>query len=313
MGADPHLISFHFVLMLNLSPENRRNSVSAAMFALQDEKPVFHEGSAASAKLMLMYENINSDWHVVVASAPDDPALPGDCPHCHRVLMILLAKKINFKLSVVAPHTQCEIDWLTSSSTQQPPILRYQRTIITNVDDISEFIETQHPEPSLLPPDYDLIDLGTELFSAFFLYLKNKRPAVDETLREKVNHFLIDFVIYYFVFYVFYFFVAKVSFCVIDQVVTQLREINDLLVQSGGPYIAGESLTLADCNLWPKLHHTLIALGQFKQFFIPDEFLAILAYIGTMMETNVVELTRYPDSWVHQRWKKYMSPGSLLM
>eukprot|EP00299_Pterocystis_sp_00344_P001633 c1149_g1_i1.p1 GENE.c1149_g1_i1~~c1149_g1_i1.p1 ORF type:complete len:282 (-),score=60.57 c1149_g1_i1:18-863(-) len=281
MGADPHLISFHFVLMLNLSPENRRNSVSAAMFALQDEKPVFHEGSAASAKLMLMYENINSDWHVVVASAPDDPALPGDCPHCHRVLMILLAKKINFKLSVVAPHTQCEIDWLTSSSTQQPPILRYQRTIITNVDDISEFIETQHPEPSLLPPDYDLIDLGTELFSAFFLYLKNKRPAVDETLREKV--------------------------------VTQLREINDLLVQSGGPYIAGESLTLADCNLWPKLHHTLIALGQFKQFFIPDEFLAILAYIGTMMETNVVELTRYPDSWVHQRWKKYMSPGSLLM
>eukprot|EP00299_Pterocystis_sp_00344_P006227 c18015_g1_i1.p1 GENE.c18015_g1_i1~~c18015_g1_i1.p1 ORF type:complete len:272 (-),score=65.21 c18015_g1_i1:28-765(-) len=244
------------------------------MQAMQEEKPVFHEGISASAALLNAYaHNVTADWAVAVSCAPDEPGLPGDCPHCQRVLMILLHKNIDFHLIVINNQRPCKVDWIASRTNQQTPLLRHKQHVLSDVNDISEYIETECPEPSLFPSDYDLIDIGSDLFADFFLYIKNKRPNLDDTLREKV--------------------------------VSQLAEINDRLLQSGGPFVDGASLTLADCNLWPKLHHVLVALGHFKQFSLPDEYLAILAYVGTMMEHDLVQRTRYPDSWVHQHWKKY--------
>jgi hypothetical protein len=83
--------------------------------------------------------------------------------------MIFLEKKIQFKLTILDTHHDCEAEWVTTLTTQLPPIIRHkQKTVITNVDDISAYVESECPEPSLVPYDYDLIDIGSELFGAFF-------------------------------------------------------------------------------------------------------------------------------------------------
>lgn len=246
------------------------------MFALQEETPVFCQDASTMTNLLREFgSKEDTPWELITSAAPFDKRLPGDCPHCHRVLMILLAKSIPFKLIVVEPPTLCGLEWVDALMTHhQPPILRHDRaTVLIGADDISEFIEMVCSEPSLTPTDYDVLDVGFDLFGDFFRYLKNRRPEHEDALREKVQQ--------------------------------HIEDINAQLVRSGGPYLDGERLTLADCNLWPKLHHVLVSLAQNKSFQVPDSCVMVLSYIGTMMETDASDRTRYPEDWILHRWRKY--------
>eukprot|EP00298_Acanthocystis_sp_HF-20_P008767 c17888_g1_i1.p1 GENE.c17888_g1_i1~~c17888_g1_i1.p1 ORF type:complete len:190 (+),score=62.02 c17888_g1_i1:67-636(+) len=186
--------------------------------------------------------------------------------------MILIEKGVDFCLKVFDPSDPEKISWL--STLKATPAIKHGDTIMTNVDDIAEYLEITFPDVPLQPADYDLLDFGCEIFGNFFRYINNKYEDQDSAFQEKV--------------------------------VANLTAINEQLVTSGGPFIAGEKLTLADCNLFPKLHHVLVALGHFKNFHVSDDHLMIVGYIGTMMQTNSFIKTRYPDSWVHARWSKYI-------
>jgi len=257
----------------------RRNSRAAAMISLEEEKPVFSSDTAALHQLVTKHGHQDGEWEVAVASSPQDPQLPGDCPHCHRVLMILLHKRIPFRLTILDPSNDSSAPaWVLKLPNQAPPLLRHAEAVTVGAEDISEYLEMTYPEPSLQPSEYEVLEVGEDLFGAFFRYLKNNRPGVEDMLR--------------------------------DRVVACLDEIQGQLATSGGPYLDGDRLTLADCNMWPKLHHALVALGQLKGFQVSDENILVLCYIGTMMETDVAEQTRYPEEWVKHRWMKYIKRSS---
>jgi hypothetical protein len=66
-------------IMNKLNDESRRKSVSAAMSALQEEKPVFSENSSALEALNAEFGDADpSEWEVVVSASPDDHLIPGD-------------------------------------------------------------------------------------------------------------------------------------------------------------------------------------------------------------------------------------------
>lgn len=51
------------------------------------------------------------------------------------------------------------------------------------------------------------------------------------------------------------------------------------LQETGGPYLCGENLTLADCSFAPKLYHTSTCLAHFKNTVISPDFKALHKYM----------------------------------
>lgn len=185
-------------------------------------------------------------------------------------MLHLIEKSLDFKLVVYNGDHD-----LGGQSALVPPILRHNGGLICGEDEVSDYIEQNLGGESMIPDDYDVLDVGSDLFMHFFRFLKNKKASEEEELRSKVVH--------------------------------ELRSINEQLERSGGPFLAGEDFTLADCKLWPKLHHTLVALARYKNFVVNDqeEGLGLVIYVGSMLERDSVLSTRYPDTWVWNRWGIY--------
>ncbi|TXG51607.1 hypothetical protein EZV62_024131 [Acer yangbiense] len=59
----------------------------------------------------------------------------------------------------------------------------------------------------------------------------------------------------------------------------ELKASNEHLEKNGGPFIAGEKITVVDLSLAPKLYHLKIALGHFKKWSIPESLTHVHNYI----------------------------------
>lgn len=68
--------------------------------------------------------------------------------------------------------------------------------------------------------------------------------------------------------------------------IADLKQINDYLDEQNSVYLCGDTLTLADCDLMPKLQHIRIAGEFYKCFRIPAELKRLWAYIGTAYQTE---------------------------
>uniref|UniRef100_A0A8C5MCD4 Chloride intracellular channel 6 n=1 Tax=Leptobrachium leishanense TaxID=445787 RepID=A0A8C5MCD4_9ANUR len=118
--------------------------------------------------------------------------------------------------------------------------------------------------PKLAPKHPESNSAGNDVFAKFSAYIKNPRKDLNETLEKnmlksikKLNDFL--------------------NSPLSDEIDAYSTE--DVLVSSR-KFLDGDELTLADCNLLPKLHIIKVVAKKFRNFEIPTEMTGIWRYLN---------------------------------
>ncbi|XP_043914746.1 chloride intracellular channel protein 4-like [Protopterus annectens] len=196
--------------------------------------------------------------------ASDDGRNIGNCPFCQRCFMHLWMKNTPFTVTFVdmkrAPEVLKEV-----APGSQPPFLLYEGEVRTDVNKIEEFIEETlcPPHYPRLSPRYDKSNMaGSDIFHKFSSYIKNQNPAMEEHNEKALlrTMFMLD----------------KFLGTPLEH---ELKADPNLKV-SKRLYLDGDELTLADCNLLPKLHIVQVVCKEYRKFGIPKELTALSRYLS---------------------------------
>ncbi|EHA8591693.1 Glutathione S-transferase DHAR2 [Cocos nucifera] len=111
-----------------------------------------------------------------VKAAVGSPDVLGDCPFSQRVLLILEDKNIPYDMKLINLGDKPE--WFLEISPEgRVPVIKCEDGNWTpDSDVITQLIEEQYPNPSLVtPPEYSAV--GSKMFSSFATFLKSKDPS----------------------------------------------------------------------------------------------------------------------------------------
>ncbi|KAI1900527.1 hypothetical protein AGOR_G00050850 [Albula goreensis] len=232
----------------------------------------------------------------------------GNCPFCQRVFMILWLKGLNFTLTTVDMKRAPEVlkDLAPGS---QPPFLIFNGEFHTDTSKIEEFLEE-----TLAPPQYPKLcchyiestGAGDDIFHKFSAYIKNPNPGLNDSKKSR----------FFFPFHMSVIIVCKtvLSLCMFSVLekkffksLTKLDQYlltplpNELdqnpdLTQSTRQYLDGNSLSLADCNLLPKLNIMKVVCKKFRDIEIPSELIGLNRYLDQAYLQEAFHYTCPSDS-----------------
>uniref|UniRef100_A0ACB8EGS0 Chloride intracellular channel protein 1 n=1 Tax=Sphaerodactylus townsendi TaxID=933632 RepID=A0ACB8EGS0_9SAUR len=197
--------------------------------------------------------------------AGSDGAKIGNCPFSQRLFMVLWLKGVTFNVTTVDTKRRTEtVQKLCPGG--QLPFLMYGHEVHTDTNKIEEFLEEV-----LCPPRYPRLaarnpesnTAGLDVFARFSGYIKNSNPALDCNLEKGL---------------------LKALKVLDNYLMTPLpEEVDENSAedegQSNRKFLDGDELTLADCNLLPKLHIVKVVCKKYRGFVIPEEFRGIHRYL----------------------------------
>lgn len=212
--------------------------------------------------------------------ASDDGESVGNCPFSQRLFMILWLKGANFTLTTVDMKRAPEVlkDLAPGS---QPPFLLYNDEVRTDTNKIEEFLEEV-----LAPPKYpklccrykEATCAGDDIFHKFSAYIKNPNPGLNDMLEKKFLK----------------------SLMVLDQyLLTPLpNELdgNPDITRSQRNYLDSNTLSLADCNLLPKLNIVKVVCKKYRDFTIPSALTGLTRYLDKAYQQDEFRFTCPNDS-----------------
>ncbi|XP_048396148.1 chloride intracellular channel protein 4 isoform X2 [Stegostoma tigrinum] len=194
----------------------------------------------------------------------------GNCPFSQRLFMILWLKGVIFNVTTVDLKRK-PADLQNLAPGTNPPFLTFNGEVKTDVNKIEEFLEDK-----LVPPRYPKLSArypesnsaGNDVFAKFSAYIKNAQKDANESLEKALLKAL-----------------KKLD----DYLNTPLPEEIDASsteedICSKRKYLDGDYLTLADCNLLPKLHIIKIVALKYRNFEIPKEMTGIWRYLNNAYE-----------------------------
>ncbi|XP_029025291.1 chloride intracellular channel protein 3 [Betta splendens] len=214
----------------------------------------------------------------VKASA--DAESVGNCPFCQRLFMILWIKGVNFTLNTVDIRRAPEM-LRTLAPGSQPPFLIYNGEVKTDTNKIEEFLEE-----TLAPPEYPKMScrykesngVGEDIFRKFSTYIKNPIPALNNALEKKFLSTLVQLNMY------------------LETPLPYELDKNPNATESTRLYLDGDTLTLADCNLLPKINIIKVVCKQYRDFGIPPELKGLTRYVDNAYKQDVFRYTCPKDS-----------------
>nr|XP_010336594.2 LOW QUALITY PROTEIN: chloride intracellular channel protein 6 [Saimiri boliviensis boliviensis] len=190
----------------------------------------------------------------------------GNCPFSQRLFMILWLKGVIFNVTTVDLKRK-PADLQNLAPGTNPPFMTFDGEVKTDVNKIEEFLEeklapprypklgTQHPESN---------SAGNDVFAKFSAFIKNTKKDANEVYEKnllkalrKLNNYL--------------------NSPLPDEIDAYSTE--DVAV-SGRKFLDGDELTLADCNLLPKLHIIKIVAKKYRDFEFPSEMTGIWRYLN---------------------------------
>jgi len=193
--------------------------------------------------------------------AGSDRECIGCDPFSQRLFMILWLKGIVFNVTTV-DKAACPRDLREIAPGTNPPFLLFNGEVLTDVIKIEDFLEAE-----LAPPKYPRLTCrfqestvaGNDLFSKFSAWVKVKgdNKMIDDRFfnsLKKLDNFL-------------------------NTPLGYDGEEVDVDGRSHRSFLDGDAMTLADCNLLPKLHILKIASKQRKNWTIPEAFSGIHRYL----------------------------------
>lgn len=187
----------------------------------------------------------------------------GNCPFCQRLFMVLWLKGVKFTVTTVDMRKKPD-ELKDLAPGTNPPFLLYNGTLKTDFIKIEEFLEqTLAPPryPHLSPRNKESFDVGADIFSKFSAFIRN---SPNNALQEK--NLLREF--------------KRLDDFLNSPLPEEIDHNSpDTLAVSNRKFLDGDRLTLADCNLLPKLHVIRVAAQKYCNFQIPDHFTGVWRYL----------------------------------
>ncbi|XP_061082280.1 chloride intracellular channel protein 4 isoform X2 [Conger conger] len=190
----------------------------------------------------------------------------GNCPFSQRLFMILWLKGVVFNVTTVDLKRK-PADLQDLAPGANPPFVTFNGEVKVDVNKIEEFLEEK-----LIPPRYPSLAVkhpesntaGIDVFAKFSAFIKNPRKDANEGLEKALLK----------------------SLNRLDEFLrTPLPEEidSDCLSDPGEStrgFLDGPDLTLADCNLLPKLHIMKVVARKYRSFEIPAEMTGVWRYLN---------------------------------
>ncbi|KAJ1102449.1 hypothetical protein NDU88_007498 [Pleurodeles waltl] len=179
--------------------------------------------------------------------------------------MVLWLKGVKFNVTTVDMARKPE-ELKDLAPGTNPPFLLFNRELKTDFIKIEEFLEqTLAPPryPHLSPKNKESFDVGSNIFAKFSAYIKNTRKEANMNFEKALLK----------------------EFKRLDNYLnTPLPEeidhnSTDEVQVSTRKFLDGNQLTLADCNLLPKLHIIKVAAKKYRNFEIPAEMSGVWRYL----------------------------------
>ncbi|NXI49879.1 CLIC3 protein, partial [Chloroceryle aenea] len=207
--------------------------------------------------------------------ASEDGESVGHCPFCQRLFMVLLLKGVPFTLTTVDVKRALHVlkDFAPGA---QLPVLLYNGEPKTDIVTIEDFLEDKLGPPmfpSLVPQYRESSLAGNDIFHKFSTFIKNPVPAQDEALQRSLLRVLL-----------------KLDEYLNAPLEHELAQ-DPHLRASRRSFLDGDQLTLADCNVLPKLNIVQVVCQHYRHFGIPRELQGVWRYLSSASETKEFKYT----------------------
>ncbi|XP_031671628.1 chloride intracellular channel protein 5-like isoform X2 [Oncorhynchus nerka] len=209
-------------------------------------------------------EDRDPEIELFVKAGSDGESI-GNCPFSQRLFMILWLKGVVFNVTTVDLKRK-PADLHNLAPGTHPPFLTFNGEVKTDINKIEEFLEDV-----LAPPKYPKLaakqresnTAGNNIFAKFSAYIKNTKPEANGVLEKGLLKAL-----------------KKLD----DYLAGPLpEEIDaDSMEEERGStrrFLDGDDLTLADCNLLPKLHIVKVVAKKYRNYEIPSELGGVWRYL----------------------------------
>lgn len=211
--------------------------------------------------------------------AGNDGACIGDCPFSQRSNMYCCLKGIAADVKIIPIDFRAKPEsFLKLTKTGTTPVLvdTQSDTVITDSAEISEYLNKTFPEPAIQPSEGAVIDAASGIFPKFAAFMKNKDPALEETVKTAL--------------------------------INELGKLNEFLKTNTnrGKFLVCDELCEVDCQTLPKLRHVQVAGKHYKGFEIPEEFKELKEYIAAGESHEVFRSTCAPDEEIIYGWKRHL-------
>ncbi|XP_076975020.1 chloride intracellular channel protein 6 isoform X1 [Tamandua tetradactyla] len=190
----------------------------------------------------------------------------GNCPFSQRLFMILWLKGVIFNVTTVDLKRK-PADLQNLAPGTNPPFMTFDGEVKTDVNKIEEFLEEK-----LAPPRYpklgtqhpDSNSAGNDVFAKFSAFIKNTKKDASDIYEKNLLKALKKLDNY-------------LNSPLPDEIDAYSTE--DVAI-SGRKFLDGDELTLADCNLLPKLHIIKIVAKKYRDFELPANMTGIWRYLN---------------------------------
>ncbi|XP_069492245.1 chloride intracellular channel protein 6 isoform X3 [Ambystoma mexicanum] len=191
----------------------------------------------------------------------------GNCPFSQRLFMILWLKGVIFNVTTVDLKRK-PADLQNLAPGTNPPFMTFDGEVKTDVNKIEEFLEEK-----LAPPRYPKLatkhpesnSAGNDVFAKFSAYIKNTRKDVNDNLEKALLKTLKKLDNY-------------LNTPLPDEIDAYSTED---ITSSSRKFLDGNELTLADCNLLPKLHIIKVVAKKYRNFQIPPDLTGVWRYLSS--------------------------------
>ena len=150
--------------------------------------------------------------------------------------------------------------------------VRKSDDLITDLNEIENYLESKFP-PYIRSTEPRAHKVQLDVFQKFIRYLKKPKGSDDAGRLKLLND--------------------------------ELRKIDTFLMQNPGTFLSGDTITLPDCSLLPKLHHIRVAGKHYKQFSIPEDFTALQRYMEAADEETACQQCRPSDNEIIEGYKRF--------
>ncbi|XP_069570336.1 chloride intracellular channel protein 5b isoform X1 [Brachyistius frenatus] len=238
------------------------------------------------------------------SAAPADPSQPdvalfvkagndgesiGNCPFSQRLFMILWLKGVVFNVTTVDLKRK-PADLHNLAPGTHPPFLTFNGEVKTDINKIEEFLEE-----TLSPPKYPKLaakqresnTAGNDIFAKFSAYIKNTKPEANAVLEKGLTRALQKLDDY-------------LNSSLPDEIDADSMEEEK---GSNRCFLDGNELTLADCNLLPKLHIVKVVAKKYRDYDIPSDMSGVWRYLQNAYTHDEFTNTCAADAEIETAYK----------
>ncbi|XP_025933363.1 chloride intracellular channel protein 6 [Apteryx rowi] len=210
-------------------------------------------------------EKQEHDISLFVKAGSDGESI-GNCPFSQRLFMILWLKGVIFNVTTVDLKRK-PADLQNLAPGTNPPFMTFDGEVKTDVNKIEEFLEEKLAPPrypKLAPNHPESNSAGNDVFAKFSAFIKNPRKDANENLEKSLLKAL-----------------RKLDNYLNSPLPDEIDAYStEEITVSSRKFLDGDELTLADCNLLPKLHIIKVVAKKYRNFEFPPEMTGISRYLN---------------------------------